>query len=165
MKLVRAIALLFCFLFIFASTVFSFTISNTIITRTFNKNEASINELITVSVNFTNNETSSLRGFYYAEQVPEGLVVNTVGVSINGNPVSNYLFKSVSVGDVYPGNVVYRWILETPAEFLENNPISATSQVEIIYTLSSPQAATFNLDEFKLDWVLSRGFVSCFWAQ
>jgi hypothetical protein len=102
-------------------------------------------------VSFTNSESANLRGFYYAEQVPQALVVNTVSVKINGSPVSNYLFESGTVGDVYPGNVVYRWIFETPTAFSENHPLASGSTAEIVYTLSSNQAGTFNLDEFS--WV------------
>ena len=68
------------FLFIFLCTsfgyAFSFTTNNTTVTKTFNKSDAAINELITVTVTFTNSEAASLRGFYYAEQIPQGLVDN-----------------------------------------------------------------------------------------
>src|SRR4030067_1518761 len=148
MRNLKIIVCFLIFLCISSGYVFGFTTNNTTIARTFNKSDAAINELITVTVTFTNSEASSLRGFYYAEQIPEGLVVNTTSVKINGNTVSNYIFESGSVGDVYPGNVVYRWILETPTAFSENNPISTDSIVEIIYSVSSTQAGTFNLDEF-----------------
>ena len=142
---------LLIFLSASSGDVFGFTTNNTTITRTFNKSDAAINELITVTVTFTNSEAASLRGFYYAEQIPQGLVVSTTSVKINGNTISNYIFESGSVGDVYPGNVVYRWILETPTAFSENNPISSGSTVQIVYSISSIQAKTFNLDEFH--WV------------
>ena len=151
MRSLKIIVCLLIFLFISFRYGFAFTTNNTTITRTFDKNEAAIGQSIAVTVTFTNSETSDLRGFYYAEQIPQGLAVTTTSVKINGNPISNYFFESGSVGDVYPGNVAYRWILETPSEFSENNPISTDSIVEIIYSVTSARAGTFNFDEFN--WV------------
>jgi parallel beta-helix repeat protein len=149
-KILRIVAYLTVFIIATSGYIFGFTTNNTAITRTFDKNSAAINELITVTVHFTNNESTGLRGFYYAEEVPQALVVNTVSVKINGSSISSYVFESGSAGDVYPGNIVYRWILETPTAFLENHPLASGSTVEIVYTLNSGQAGTFNLDEF--DW-------------
>ena len=142
---------LLIFLSASSGDVFGFTTNNTTITRTFDKSEVAIGQSIAVTVTFTNNEAASLRGFYYSEQVPEGLVVSTTSVKINGNAISNYIFESGSVGDVYPGNEVYRWILETPITFSENNSISTDSIVEIVYSVGSTQPGTFHLDEFS--WV------------
>jgi hypothetical protein len=151
MRNLKIIVCLLIFLFTFSGYVFGFTTNNTTITRSFDKSEAPVGQSIAVTVTFTNSEAASLRGFYYAEQVPQGLVVNTTSVKIDGSAIFNYVFESGSVGDVYTGNVVYRWILETPAAFSENNPISSGSAVEIIYSLSLSQAGTFHLDEFS--WV------------
>ena len=151
MKFFKLIPILICLSLIFISHVFSFTTNNTTITRVFDKNVAGINDPITVTLTLTNNESSSVLGFYYAEQIPQGLVVSTTSVKINGVTVSNYIFESGSIGDVYPGNVVYRWILETPNAFTENNPIPSGMSTEIVYSITSAQAGTFNLDEF--DWV------------
>ena len=90
MRNLKIIVCLLIFLCISSGYVFGFTTNNTTITRTFNKNEAAINELITVTVTFTNSEESSLRGFYYADQIPEVLVVSATSVKINGNTVSKW---------------------------------------------------------------------------
>ncbi len=63
--------------------------------------------------------------------------------------ISNYRYESSSAGDVYFGCNSSRWILETPAAFTENNIISSGSTVEIIYSVSSAQEGTYNLDEFS----------------
>ena len=151
MKVLRIVVYLTVFICATAGYVFGFTTNNTTITRTFDKSSAAINELITVTVNFTNNESTGLRGFYFADQVPQALVVNTASVKINGSTISNYVFESGSAGDVYPGNVVYRWIVETPTAFSENHPVPSGSTVQIVYTISSGQSGAFNLDEFN--WV------------
>jgi hypothetical protein len=151
MKSLRIVAYLFIFLYASCGAVFGFSTNNTTIARSFDKSSAATGELITVTVTFTNNESTNLRGFYYAEEVPQALVVNTVSVKINGSAISNYVFEPGSVGDVYPGNVVYRWILETPTAFSESHPLPSGSTAEIVYTLSSTQAGTFNLNEFS--WV------------
>jgi uncharacterized repeat protein (TIGR01451 family) len=115
--------------------VLGFSTNNTTLTRVFDKNEAPIGDLITVTVTYTNSETSSLRGFYYADQVPQGLTLSTTSVKINGSSVSNYTHEAGSPGDVYAGNIVHRWILETPTSFSENNPVTSGSNVQIVEEL------------------------------
>jgi PKD repeat protein len=141
--------LLFCLCF-WVSLVFGFSSRNTITSRTFDKLEAVVGEPITVTVRFTNGEANVLRGFYYAEQIPQGLQVNRGIVKINGTEVS-CLVESGSSGEVFAGSVPYRWVLETPPGFAEDNPISQNSTVEIVYSVSSSQAGAFAFDEFN--WV------------
>jgi hypothetical protein len=143
---------LYFLLYLFESTVFGFSTHSTTIFRSFDKDEAVVGESIVVTVSFVNEDAYELRGFYYAEQIPDGLSVNTSSVKIDGSTISNYVGESGSSGDVYPDFVPYRWVFETPTIFFaENNPISSGSTVEIVYSISSSQAGAFNLDEFN--WV------------
>ncbi len=123
------------------------------ISRTYDRVEAGINEPVTVTVSFTNSHTSiDMKGFYFSEQIPAGLTVNTVSVKIDGADVSIYIYEVGLPGDVYTSFTPHRWILETPPGFTENNPIPfGDSILEIVYTVTSSQKGTFNFDHFN--WV------------
>jgi hypothetical protein len=153
MKWFRAIFAITCFLSPFCDVVFAFSTHNTTISRTFDPAPpiAVVNDSITVTVRFTNSESITVRGFYYTEQIPQGLSINTVSVGIDGNDVSSYTLEYGSSGDVYPSYIPCRWILETPTAFSENNPIGSGVTLEIIYDVTSSQEGTFDFDEFN--WV------------
>ena len=133
------------------SSAFGFSTHNAAISRTFDKVETVIGEYITVTVSFTNEEAYDLRGFYYTEQIPDGLPVNTVSVRIDGSAISNCVAEYGSSGSVYSGSIPYWWVIETPTDFAENNPIPQNSTVDIVYSITSSQAGDFNFDEFN--WV------------
>ena len=152
MKKAKFSLILVSFLSFSVSPASAFSTHNATISRTFDKVEAAVGESITVTVSFTNEEAYDLRGFYHTEQIPEGLSVNTDRVKIGGTDISHLVVvESGSSGDVYPGSIPYRWILETPTDFPENNPISQSATVEIVYTVTSSQVGTFDFDEFS--WV------------
>ena len=138
-------------LFILAGNVFAFSTHNVTLERTFNKVQEHVNEQITVTATLINQESNSLRGFYFAEHIPQGLSVQTVSVKVDGNNVSNYVTETGLSGDVYAGCVPHRWILETPSAFSEDNPVASGRSVEIVYLLSTTQSGTFVLSEFN--WV------------
>jgi uncharacterized repeat protein (TIGR01451 family) len=125
--------------------------TTTCISRSFDKVQSVTGRSITATVTFINNEAGDLRGFYYVDHVPEGLTVNPVSVKINGANVSDYVFEFGWAGDVYDGCIPYRWILETPSTFDENNPIGSAATLEIVYALRATQGGTFHVDEFH--WV------------
>lgn len=143
--------LLYFLLYLCVSSVFGFSTHTTGISRTFDQDEAFVSEEITVTVSFTNEEVYDLRGFYHTEHIPDGLSVNTVSVKIDGDGISDYVLESGSNGEVYASSVPYRWVLETPTAFVENNPIPPNYTVEIVYSISSIQEGTFDFDEFG--WV------------
>ncbi len=122
---------LYFLLYLFESTVFGFSTHSTTISRSFDKEEAVIDEPITITVSFINEEAYDLRGCYYTEQVPAGLSVVTDSVQIDGSTISNFVGESGSSGDVYSGSIPYRWILESPTDFAQDNPISAGSTAAI----------------------------------
>lgn len=151
MKALKLSLVMMCLILLANSHALGFSTHNTTISRTFDTVETGVDGSITVTVDLTNSEVNDLRGFYYAEHVSQGLTVSTISVKIDGNDISNYLFESGSVEDVYPNYIPYRWTLETPTTFDENNTISSGSTVEIVYSVSSGQEGTFHFDEFN--WV------------
>ena len=136
-------------LLLYSGQSLAFSTHNTTLTRSFNKLQVVAGESIRVTVSFSNLETSSLRGFYYSDHIPEDLFVTTQSVTINGSPVTSYSYESSASGQVWTGCVTHRWILETPADFSENNPVLSGGTARIIYTLSSKQSGTFALNEFN----------------
>lgn len=148
--LILSITLLLCVLRTPVSG-FSTNPTTTNISRVIDQVQAFRNESIMFTVSFENSGAITLRGFYYVDHIPEGLTINTISVMIDGNDISNNVQEFGSTGDVYNGTIPYRWILETPDSFDENNPIDSNSRLEIVYSVSSDQLGTFNFDEFH--WV------------
>ena len=109
--------LIVCFIVFLSASTSAFSTHSTTISRSFDRYEAVVGEPITVTVNFTNEEPYDLRGFYYTEQVPGALSIVTESVQIDESTISNYAGESGSSGDVYPGSIPYRWILESPTDF------------------------------------------------
>ena len=107
MKILRIIDIIAVILFFVIEHVSAYSTNSTTIFRSFGKDVVTLGESINVTVNFTNTESNSLRGFYYVEQIPQGLVVNPVSVKIDGNAIPNYIFESGSVGEVYAEDITY----------------------------------------------------------
>ena len=133
-----------CILCFCAIDAVAFSTHDTSVTRNFSETEAPVGSAITVLVVFTHNEADTLRGFYYADHIPEGLSVNTVSIRVDGGALSNYRVQSDPVGDVYPGYATCLWILETPNGFPESNPIPPGSTVEIVCTVNSSGEGAFS---------------------
>ena len=91
MKASKFLSLILSILFLLPfliDPVFGFsTHSTTNISRTFDKIQVSRNESIMVTVSFENTGAFRLQGFYYVDHIPEGLIVNTVSVMIDGNNI------------------------------------------------------------------------------
>lgn len=119
--------------------------------RSFDRNVSLAGTPVMVTADFINPEPATLRGFYYADQVPSGLSVTPISVTINGQSVTNYLFESGQDGDVYPGCTPRRWIFEQPDSFQETNPIPALATVRIVYELSTTNSGTFPLQHYA--WI------------
>jgi hypothetical protein len=141
---------------------FGFASDKAFLTRGFDTNSASTNTPITVTVVLSNADATALRGFYFVEQVPIGLTVTTLGVSVNGQPVANYTSETGLPGDDYPGYTPYRWVLETPTAFSENNPVPPGASAQVQYALSSAQTGTFTLPEFSWSGFYVANTNACF---
>ena len=81
-------------------------------------------DTIWINVQITNNELSGLKGLLYSEQIPIGINVVNNGVKIDGNEYSDYTFEIDRVVTIYPERYSYRWILQTPPDFLESGEVS-----------------------------------------
>ncbi len=139
-----------CFLVISAMPAIGFSTHNTTIFRSFDKEQAVVDEPITITVSFINLEVNYLRGLYYTVQIPRGLSISTINVRIAGNNVSHTVASGIC-GEIYENYTPYRWILELPPSFAANNPVSQDSIVDIVHTVTSSSAGVFCLNEFN--WV------------
>ncbi len=106
---------------------------------------------VMVTATFTNSEGTVLDGLFYSDQVPSALWVTTLSLTLNGSAVTNYTFESGQDGDVYPGCTPYRWILENPPNFPENNPVPSQARVQIVYTVNSLSPGSYAFQQFS--WV------------
>ncbi len=131
------------------SGALGFSSDGSSLTRTLDRTLAVTNTPILVTVNFTNGQSDAIRGFYYAEQIPYGISVTTVGVVLSGQAVTNYTSESGQDGDVFAGCTPYRWRLESPTNFAEVNPIPPQGTVQITFALSSASPGSFSLQEYS----------------
>ena len=139
-----------------------FTSNNASLSRTFDSTSANTNSPIIVTVVVSNADVTTLRGFCFFEQIPLGFAVTTLGVTVNGQAVTNYMSESGLPGDDYPGYTPYRWVLETPRLFSENNPVAPGAIAQVQHTLASSQAGSFTLPEFSWSGFDAAGTNACF---
>lgn len=118
------------------------------ISRSFDRFVTLTNRPIRVTVTVSNATGQTLRGLWFSDQVPAGLTVTPLSVSLAGSPVTNHLHEVGQEADVYPGCVPHRWVLERPRAFAENNPVPPGANVEIRYELVAETPGVFVLPEF-----------------
>ncbi len=128
----------------------AFSTHDTSITRSFDRSSAAVGESIVVTVLFTSLESAELRGFYYADHVPDGVDVETVSVRLDGNEIDDFLFEMNAVA-VYPEHTTHRWILEVPPDFMANNALAEDSSLEIVYSIDVASEGAFSFEQFH--WV------------
>lgn len=131
----------------------AFSAGGSTLVETVNPSAAPTNGSIIVTATFTNLEAAILRGFYYEEQLPSTLRVTPLSVRLNGAAVRDFKFESGQDGDVYDGLTPQRWILESPTNFSEANPVPVSGVVQIVYRLTAASPGDFSLGEFA--WVAS----------
>jgi uncharacterized repeat protein (TIGR01451 family) len=144
----KSIALAAGLLGILVPTAFGFSNDGSSLERIPDRWTVETNSTVVFTVSFTNAEAVPLHGFYFADQIPTGLNVQTLGVFLNGQSVTNYVFVSGQDGDVVAGCTPWRWILEQPPAFGESNSVPAGGRVQIFYSVSSQVAGTFVLPLF-----------------
>lgn len=112
---------------------------------------ARVGEPTTVTLRITNHGSTPMRGFYFAEHVPAGLRVDSLGAKIAGGAATHFILELSDPDAVYAGRRTHRWVLETPPGFPEHNEIGASETLEIVYTWTAERAGRFRCDEFS--WV------------
>jgi hypothetical protein len=145
----RVVALASCWYGLLSSAAFAFSVDGSYVTRAFSQQVVLTNSSIQVTATFTNLGTNLLRGFSYLEQIPSTLSVTTLSVSLGGRDLTNFTFESGQDGDVYAGCTPRRWVLETPTNFAEANPLPPQAGVQIVYSLVCSSAGTFALQNFS----------------
>jgi len=150
-KILKIFLIAFLTILISVHWVYGYSSHNTSIRRVVNKTVAEVNEAVTVTVLFKNLENDDLRGFFYVEQIPEGMSVNTNHLKIDGVDVSNYIVEIGGVGELYNGYYPIRWVLEEPVGFEQENPIGPNSILEIVYTLAAESSGEFAVGQYN--WV------------
>ena len=122
--------------------------ADTGLTRTFSRDIARTNTPVLITASFTNSEPASLRGFCYTDQLPSGLAVTPVSLSLDGLVISNATFATGQDGDVYPGWTPWRCILEIPSAFAEAHPVPPQGVLRVTYAVTSRSGGLFRLREF-----------------
>jgi len=105
-----------------------------------------------LTVRIDNLSASSLRGLVFTEHIPAAYDVETIGVSIDGAPLADYLYE-VSTHDVYPETNAHHWILEEPGRYEERaNPLPAGSSLVISCRLSGTSYLPFEWPPYFAAW-------------
>ena len=117
--------------------------------RTFTSSVTLTNWPVVVTATFTNGDGTVLDGLFYSDQVPSTLSVTTLSLTVNGGAVTNYTFESGQDGDVYPGYTPCRWMLESPTNFPETNPVPSQARVQIVYAVNSLSPGSFAFQQFS----------------
>jgi len=123
-----------------------FSTHDATLARSLSNGAVPVGASVTVSVRFRHTEPDVLRGFYYSDQIPSALIVDPVGVKVDGVSVDCTLEVGGS-DDVYSGATSYRWILEAPG-FVQDNRINSNSVVEIVYQVTSAEVNGTDLSTF-----------------
>ncbi len=138
-------------LFITIQAAFGYSTTDISISRVLARTEAPVDESIEVTVHFINSDPGSMSGFYYTEHLSNELTLESLGVTINGIDIENCTFEINNSSSIYTDHTSYRWVLELPPGFLEDNSINENDDVQIIYTVKASQEGVYNLDGFS--WV------------
>jgi hypothetical protein len=133
------------------SAALGFSTDPSSLARSLSTSSAATNAPIVVTATFINGVGLALRGFCYTEQIPSGLSVTMLGLWVNGQSITNYTFESGLDNEVYPGCTSYRWMMELPPGFTANNPVAPSATVRIQYSITSPTAGSFDLQQFNWD--------------
>ncbi len=134
---------------IWTETALAFSSDGSSIIRSFSAELALTNSPVIVTVTFTNGQTNTLRGWFYSDQLPAGLSVNTLSVKIDGHSVPNYVVESGQVSEVYPGCKPWRWVLEQPPAFNESNVIAGSGTIELMYAVNALSPGSFALQQYS----------------
>jgi len=115
--------------------------------------------VLTFALELDETETDPIHGFYYADHIPSGLTVTTDSVRVDGVTLDpeDYTYEAGWSGEVYPGCVTSRWIVDMPAS-LGDHPVS--DSVVIQYRVESAVGASYTFPNFN--WVGVIGGSSAF---
>jgi uncharacterized repeat protein (TIGR01451 family) len=127
--------------------VHGFNPSDVSLTRGFEQQFAWPGQPVRVTATFTNRGTNTLQGFFYSEQVPTGATLATLQVTLNGQPIPNYLIESGTNGEVYADYTPQRWLLETPPFFFQSNRLPPGGTLQLLYTLRAPAPGLWRLPQ------------------
>jgi len=145
MKLLLKIFLLFLINYFF---LFGYSSSDVSVIKYYDSTRVLAGDSIIVTIEIQNFESEDLRGFFYTEFLPEDLIINPLSVKIDRSEVDNFIFEMVTL-PVYDSLSAYRWILETPPDFNENNTLLKEQLLEIKYSISTEAPDTFYLGKYN----------------
>ncbi len=149
---ITQIIIIFLF-FIYTATLLGYSSGQVNAKRAVSDTRVFKGDTIWVTVTVTNNEYEVIRGFYYSDFIPDDqdFIIKTKSVDISGQAVRNFMREQGVAGDVYEDYMNERWILETPPDFTEDNPLNPGDSVQIVYGITSGESKDCILPQFS--WV------------
>lgn len=129
------------------------TLTGVTLSRAFSPAQPQPGQTVTVTLTVkTGTLSSPLRGFYIADQVPDGLSPSSGSATLGGSAVT-VKTESTASGAIYTGAKTLRWVLEEPPSWTENNPVPASSTLVVTYQVTVPTSATGSLSFPGASWV------------
>jgi hypothetical protein len=118
------------------------TLTGVTVSRSFSPTTAQPGQSVTVTISVkTGSLSSSLRGFYLSEAVPDALSPASLSATLGGSAVT-VKTESLASGTIYSGNKTIRWVLEQPPSWTENKPFPASTELKVSYKVTVPSSAT-----------------------
>lgn len=111
------------------------------VSRTFSKAQVSPGQVVTVTITVQiGSIEGAFRGFYLSDAIPSALALGSDSVVADSGSLA-VVRESSAAGATYPNCVNRRWVLETPPDWLENQPLAVSSSLVVSYDVSVPAAA------------------------
>jgi hypothetical protein len=129
------------------------TLSGVTVTRSFSPTTAQPGQKVTVTLSVkTGSLSSSLRGFYLSEAVPDALSPASLSATLGGS-AATVKTETTASGTVYSGAKTVRWVLEQPPSWTENTPFPASTELKVTYSVTVPSSATSGFSFPGAMWV------------
>ena len=104
-------------------------------------------DTITITTTISNNDTDTLKGLVYSEQVPPVAEIIFYYVSINNSVYDGITYKQGRQGDVGENERPYRWIFQLPPGFHENGYLAPGDSAVIKYGITCKADTVFRFNQ------------------
>ena len=84
-----------------------------------NSRTVSTTDTIVITQTFSNNESFTVNGFYFSENIPANFILHSQTLTLNGNSFS-YSFDNSQISEFVDNNCYY-WVIDDPSGVVQNS--------------------------------------------
>ena len=107
-----------------------------------NSQTISTTDTLIISRTFSNNESFTVDGFYFSENIPDDFVMQNYTLTLNGNSISHD-YDNTQISE-FAGNNCYYWIVDDPSGTTQNS-ISQGDEILLELKLTCDVAGNYIL--------------------